>query len=389
MIAEMLEPEQAAGLKKVPAKHGDFDLAKFYDQVHGTNCENVIGFVPIPVGVIGPLLVNEKMYHIPMATTEGALIASTNRGARAIRESVYGARARVVRDGMTRSPCLAFPTAVDAADFVTWIQEDAQLKMMKDVFGTTTNHGALQKVTPSIAGRFVFLRFEATTGDAMGMNMVGKGVNLIVQELVTQTKAELVALSGNVCTDKKPSAVNWTQGRGKSVICETTIPHSVVERVLKTSIEALVSLNVAKNLVGSAMAGSIGGNNAHASNMVTAIFLATGQDPAQNVESSNCMTLMEAVDGGESIHISVTMPSIEVGTVGGGTSLASQRACLEMLGVAGANAEKPGANAAQLSQLVAATVLAGEISLNAALSSNHLISAHMKLNRKPPQATTT
>ena len=155
-----------------------------------------------------------------------------------------------------------------------------------------------------------------------------------------------------------------------------------MKEVLKCTPQSLVELNIAKNLVGSSIAGSIGGNNAHASNIVTAVFLATGQDPAQNVESSNCITLMERVgDNGEDLHVSVTMPSIEVGTVGGGTALHAQQACLRLIGCAGASAGEPGSNARQLASVVAAAVLAGEISLMSALASNHLVSAHMKLNR--------
>jgi len=142
-----------------------------------------------------------------------------------------------------------------------------------------------------------------------------------------------------------------------------------------------VEVNVAKNLIGSAIAGSIGGFNAHASNIVTAMFLATGQDPAQNIESSNCMTLMEPVNDGRDLYVSVTMPSIEVGTVGGGTALPGQSACLSLLGVKGAHKDTPGTNAKQLARLVAATVMAGEISLVSALSSGHLIKSHMELNR--------
>ena len=148
-----------------------------------------------------------------------------------------------------------------------------------------------------------------------------------------------------------------------------------------------VSLNTAKNLVGSAMAGmAAGGYNAHASNIVTAIFLACGQDPAQNVESSNCMTLLQPANGGSDLHISCTMPSIEVGTVGGGTHLAAQKACLSMLGVAGASSDMPGANARQLAMVVAGTVMAAELSLLSALSAGHLVKAHMHLNRKTTEA---
>jgi hydroxymethylglutaryl-CoA reductase (NADPH) len=198
----------------------------------------------------------------------------------------------------------------------------------------------------------------------------------------------VLALSGNMCTDKKPSSLNWTEGRGKSVVADCVIPGDVVKNVLKTSVEALCEVNYAKNLVGSALAGSIGGFNAHASNVVTAVYLACGQDPAQNVESSNCMTLVEPINDGKDVYISVTMPSIEVGTVGGGTSLPDQSACLELLGVKGAHKTIPGQNARQLASVVASTVMAGELSLLSALSSGHLIKAHMILNRKSDSKAT-
>lgn len=213
----------------------------------------------------------------------------------------------------------------------------------------------------------------------MGMNMVSKGVEKAL-EILSQYFSDLEvlryylmlivcplanvignSLSGNFCTDKKPSAINWIEGRGKSVACEATISGEVVSSVLKTTVKALVELNINKNLVGSAMAGSIGGFNAHASyplnqflvhftlivdrNIVTSIFLATGQDPAQNVESSNCITLMEPTNDGKDLYISVSMPSVEVGTVGGGTHLPAQSSCLDILGVRGASTVRAGANA--------------------------------------------
>jgi len=192
-----------------------------------------------------------------------------------------------------------------------------------------------------------------------------------------------LGLSGNMCCDKKPAAINWIEGRGCSVVVEATISGAVVQKVLKTTVDAACTLNTAKNLIGSAMAGmASGGFNAHASNIVTAVFLACGQDPAQNVESSNCITLLEPANGGEDLHISCTMPSIEVGTVGGGTHLGAQKACLQMLNVAGAATDAPGANAKQLSMIVAAAVMAGELSLLSALSAGHLVKAHMQFNRK-------
>eukprot|EP00656_Telonema_subtile_P020363 TRINITY_DN21488_c0_g1_i3.p1 TRINITY_DN21488_c0_g1~~TRINITY_DN21488_c0_g1_i3.p1 ORF type:complete len:218 (-),score=78.17 TRINITY_DN21488_c0_g1_i3:90-743(-) len=217
----------------------------------------------------------------------------------------------------------------------------------------------------------------------MGMNMVSKGsaaAIAAIQAAQPQLSIELVSLSGNACADKKPAAVNWIQGRGKSTVAEATIPAAVVLSVLKVSPEALVELNTTKNLVGSAVAGAIGGNNAHAANIVTALFLATGQDPAQNVESSSCLTYMELTAQGD-LYASVSMPSIEVGTVGGGTALPAQHACLKLLGVQGAAAQ-PGANATRLASVIAAAVLAGELSLLSALCSGDLVKSHLKLNRK-------
>jgi len=195
----------------------------------------------------------------------------------------------------------------------------------------------------------------------------------------------VLSVSGNFCIDKKPSSINWTEGRGRSVVCEAVIKQEIVHSVLKTTVDALVDLNIHKNLIGSAMAGSIGGFNAHASNLVTAVFLATGQDPAQNVESSNCITLMEKTEDGD-LHVSVTMPSVEVGTVGGGTFLPAQSSCLEMLKVRGAG-PVPGENADKLARIVCATVLAGELSLMSALAAGHLMKSHLRLNRSTSQVS--
>jgi hydroxymethylglutaryl-CoA reductase (NADPH) len=216
--------------------------------------------------------------------------------------------------------------------------------------------------------------------------MVSKGSLAVIETLQKEFPSlQLVALSGNMCTDKKAAATNWLHGRGKSVVVEATIPKSVVTSTLKTTVQALVHTNLHKNLIGSAMAGAMGGFNAHASNIVTAIFLATGQDPAQNVESSNCITLMEE-DAQGNLWISCTMPSIEVGTVGGGTSLEAQSACLQAIGCKGGGVT-PGDNARKLATVVAAATMAGELSLLSALAANTLVAAHMTHNRKPTVAS--
>lgn len=179
-----------------------------------------------------------------------------------------------------------------------------------------------------MAGKYAYARFCCSTGDAMGMNMISKAVNAVLDFVHNEhfNDMQILGLSGNMCCDKKPAAVNWVEGRGCSVVVEATIRGDVVQKVLKTSVDAVVQLNNAKNLVGSAMAGmASGGYNAHAANIVAAIFIATGQDPAQVVESANCITLLTPSENGEDLHISCTMPSIEVGTVGGGTHLAPQK----------------------------------------------------------------
>uniref|UniRef100_A0A669CR31 3-hydroxy-3-methylglutaryl coenzyme A reductase n=1 Tax=Oreochromis niloticus TaxID=8128 RepID=A0A669CR31_ORENI len=351
-----------------------------YSQVMGTCCENVIGYMPVPVGVAGPLLLDKKEFYVPLATTEGCLVASANRGCRALFLS-GGCSSRILADSMTRGPLVRLPSACRAAEVKVWLETSDGFSMIKEAFDETSRFARLEKLLVGIAGRNLYIRFQSQTGDAMGMNMLSKGTEHALHVLQQQhPDVEVLSLSGNFCTDKKPAAINWILGRGKSAVCEATIPAKVVREVLKSSTAALVDLNLNKNLVGSAMAGSIGGFNAHAANIVAAIYIACGQDPAQTVGSSNCITQMEAIGpGGEDLYISCTMPSIELGTVGGGTNLSPQQACLQMLGVT--NPNQPGDNARQLARVVCATVLAGELSLMAALAAGHLVKSHMTHNR--------
>ncbi|KAJ2776615.1 3-hydroxy-3-methylglutaryl-coenzyme A (HMG-CoA) reductase isozyme [Coemansia interrupta] len=363
---------------KLPYHHYD------YSGVHGQCCENVIGVMPIPVGVAGPLRMDGELLHVPMATTEGALVASTSRGCKAITLG-GGARTVVTQDAMTRGPCLQMPDAVQAGELKLWLDSAPGLDAVRTAFHATSRFARLRGLKVALAGRLVFVRFSTFTGDAMGMNMISKGCEAALR-LIQQrfAECEVISVSGNYCTDKKPAAINWVDGRGKSVVAEAVIPGAVVARVLKTSVAALCKLNVSKNLVGSAMAGALGGFNAHAANTLTAVYLATGQDPAQNVESSTCITLMEPANGGEDLRISCSMPSIEVGTIGGGTTLAPQAACLEMLGCRGPHRETPGANAQRLARVVCAAVMAGELSLCAALATGDLVRSHIALNRAAP-----
>lgn len=183
-------------------------------------------------------------------------------------------------------------------------------------FYRSSRFARLQSIKCAVAGKNLYMRFTCGTGDAMGMNMVSKGVQNVLDFLQNDfPDMDVIGISGNFCSDKKPAAVNWIEGRGKSVVCEATIKGDVVRKVLKTNVEALVELNMLKNLTGSAMAGALGGFNAHASNIVSAVYIATGQDPAQNVESSHCITMMEPINDGKDLHVSVTMPCIEVNSL--------------------------------------------------------------------------
>ncbi|PHH69010.1 hypothetical protein CDD80_7081 [Ophiocordyceps camponoti-rufipedis] len=351
-----------------------------WSRVSGTCCENVIGYVPLPVGTAGPLLVDGTSYAIPMATTEGTLVASTSRGCKAI-NLAGGADTVLTADGITRGPCVSFPSLVRAAQAKTWLDSKPGWETMRSAFDSTSSFARLQSIKTALAGSQLFIRFKASTGDAMGMNMISKGVEKALNVMAASgfTDMAITSVSGNYCADKKASALNWIEGRGKSVVAEAVIPPEVVRSVLKTDVDSLVELNTSKNLVGSAMAGCVGGFNAHAANIVAALFLATGQDAAQVVESANCITMMKNVGG--NLQVSVSMPSIEVGTIGGGTNLEPQAAMLNLLGVHGTSETEPGEKSRRLARIVAAAVLAGELSLCSALAAGHLVGAHMRHNR--------
>ena len=265
-----------------------------YENVHGACCENVIGYLPLPLGVAGPLIIDGQNFFLPMATTEGVLVASTNRGCKAINAG-GGAVTILTGDGMTRGPCVGFQTLARAGAAKLWLDSEEGQKLMKKEFNSTSRFARLQSMKTAMAGTYLYIRFKTTTGDAMGMNMISKGVECALNAMKDSGFEDMaiISVSGNFCTDKKAAAINWIDGRGKSVVAEAIIPGDVVRKQLKSDVNALVELNTAKNLIGSAMAGSIGGFNAHAANIVSAIFLATGQDPAQVVESSSCITVMK------------------------------------------------------------------------------------------------
>jgi len=342
------------------------------------NIENMIGAAQVPMGVVGPLPVDggaaEGEHYLPLATTEGALLASVNRGVSTIRNA-GGATVRVLKSGMTRAPVFKVDDVAAAGEVSAWVRENVD--ELAETAEATTGHGELQDVTPYVVGDSVFLRFSYDTKDAMGMNMATIATEAACEVVEAETPAELVALSGNLCSDKKPAAINAVEGRGRTVAADVLIPHEQVEERLGTTTDAIAEANTRKNLVGSAKAGALG-FNAHAANVVAAAFLATGQDAAQVVEGSNAITTVDARE--EGLYASVTLASLEVGTVGGGTKLPTQAEGLDVLGYAGGG-DPAGSNADALAEVIAAGALAGELSLLAALASRHLSSAHEDLGR--------
>ncbi|WP_300607559.1 hydroxymethylglutaryl-CoA reductase (NADPH) [Methanohalophilus sp.] len=345
------------------------------------NIENMIGAIQIPVGVAGPVCIKGEFakgnYYLPLATTEGALVASVNRGCSAITSS-GGSTVRIFKDQMTRAPVYCLDGVKQSREFVDWIKLPEVFVKLKKKASETTRFGELTAVEPYVTGNNVYLRFCFDTKDAMGMNMVTIATQAIVDLIGDEIGIYPISLSGNMCADKKPAAINSILGRGKTVIAEVELTPEIVKNKLKTTPEAIAEVNYRKNLLGSARAVSLG-FNAHAANIIAAMFIACGQDPAHVVEGSNTITTMEVTKYG-SLYCSVTLPSLQIGTVGGGTKIATQNECLRILDAAGAG-EIPGYNSKKLAEIIASAVLAGEISLVGAQAAGHLARAHAELGR--------
>ena len=342
------------------------------------NCENMIGAIQIPVGIAGPLRLhhlrgsNPSAYMIPLATTEGALVASVNRGIKAITES-GGATVHSHKLGASRGPVFKVQSMADRTNLFDFL--NAHFQDLKTVTEQTSHHLTLKKVHSRGVGLYQFVRFVYDTEDAMGLNMVTIATEAAVRYIEEQTGATCVALSGNYCVDKKASWQNVVTGRGTEVWAEVVLPEDVINRVLKTTAKEVYETWLAKCMLGSAVSGSIGFNAQYA-NIVAALFLATGQDPAHVVEGSIGITTAEV--RGVDLYVSVFLPDLMVGTVGGGTGLATQKESLEILGVFGGAS---GGHARTLAEITAGVVLAGEVSLLSSLAEGSLARAHKTLGR--------
>lgn len=339
------------------------------EQVAGRNIENLIGGTQIPLGVAGPLKIRgTKDYYIPLATTEGALVASVSRGCKAITES-GGATVFVQDVGQTRGPVFKLKNLEHGIKTKTWIESN--FKELTSVTEKTSSHLKLLKTTNALVGINLFVRFQYLTTDAMGMNMVTIATQEAVKLIEQKTQAKCVSLAGNFDIDKKAAWLNFIEGRGKRVWAEVVLNKKIVKDILKTTPEKIAEVVYRKNQLGSIMSGSMG-FNAHFANIITAIFIATGQDPAHVVEGSLGVTTAEVLKN-EDLHFSVYLPSLIVGTVGGGTQLPTQKEALEIM---------KASSVLEYAQIVGAAVLAGELSLIASLAEGSLATAHKTLGRK-------
>lgn len=341
------------------------------------NCENMIGVTQIPLGIAGPLRIKSELFEeevfLPLATTEGALVASVNRGCKAVTAS-GGARVISKKVGITRAPVFVVNNITEGKSFTEWILKS--FARLKEITESTSSHLTLLEIKPVILGRNVFLRFSFDSQDAMGMNMATVAAAKAVEFIESQTKATCASISGNMCVDKKPNFLNFIGGRGFSIWAESIIPEKIVSSVLKTTIDKIAEVAQRKLVYGSLLSGTIG-SNAHFANVLSAIFIATGQDVAHVSECSMGITTVEKIK--DKLYISIYIPDLVVGTVGGGTALETQKEALSIMGIVGG---KQGKNSQRLAEIIGGAVLAGELSLLSSLGEGSLASSHQRLGRE-------
>ncbi len=355
-----------------PIKH----LAHYSFDPHelAGNCENFVGVAQVPIGFAGPLRVcgehADGEYMIPLATTEGTMIASYNRGMKVL-NLCGGVTCAVMADAMQRAPVFVFNGARQARDFITWVE--AHIAQIRTEAESTSSVARLLYIDPYIASKFVYLRFNFSTGDAAGQNMVGRATFAACEWILNHAEGvDDFFLESNFATDKKASYVNMVRTRGKRVTAEATIPAELMKEHLRADPVKLVRHYGVAN-VGALLSGA-NNNGLQSANAITAIFIATGQDAANVAESSAGIIYTEMTPSGD-LYVSLTIPSLIVASHGGGTSLATQRECLEILGCYG----KGKVN--KLAEIVGGAALAGEISLAGAIASNDWVPSHEKLGR--------
>jgi hydroxymethylglutaryl-CoA reductase (NADPH) len=341
------------------------------------NVEQFMGVAQVPIGLAGPLVVNgehaQGEFYVPMATAEGTLVASYNRGMRLLYEA-GGVTTTIMDDRMQRAPAFLFDSAREARAFAGWLHE--HFDDIRAAAEETTRSGRLQDIERYSAGRILYTRFNYTTGDAAGQNLTGKATQAACRWIAAHhPDIRQWFLESNFATDKKSSQVNMLNTRGKRVVAEATVPNALFERVMRSNSELMYRARQVSNL-GGFMSG-VNNNGAHSANGITAMFIATGQDAANVAESSAAFVYAELRPNGD-YYYSVTIPSLIVATYGGGTGLATQRECLELLGCYGKDKVR------KFAEIVAATVLCGELSLGSAIVAEEWVASHDLYGRNRP-----
>jgi hydroxymethylglutaryl-CoA reductase (NADPH) len=344
-------------------------------EAYQRNIENFLGTVKVPVGIAGPLRVNglfaQGDYYVPLATTEAALVASYSRGAQII-SRVGGCSTLLLSEAVTRAPGFAFGNLQQAGAFVAWAVP--QLERFKAEAASTTGHGQLVDMQVTVEGNHVYLRFDFHTGDAAGQNMVTIATQAICDYIREHSPItpEYFFLEANMSGDKKASAQSFLTVRGKKVTAEVNLPEELVRKMLHTTPERMVDY-WRMSAVGGVLSGTIGVQG-HYANGLAALYIACGQDAACISESAVGVTRFELTSAGD-LYAAVTLPNLIVGTVGGGTGLPSQKACLDLLGLAGPDHSRA------FAEVAAALTLAGELSIIGALCADHFARAHQQLAR--------
>ncbi len=352
-------------------KHYSFDA----HDLQG-NCEHFVGVAQIPVGLAGPLTVNGEHaqgdFLIPMATTEGTLVASYNRGMQVL-NLCGGVKCTVVGDAMQRAPVFVFEDARGARDFGRWVEET--MDQIRPEAESTSRVAKLQYIDTYLSNKFAYLRFNFSTGDAAGQNMVGRATFAACSWILENYKGAPIKhfyLESNFATDKKASQINVMRTRGKRVVAECVVKRDILMQRMRVTPEQLAYHGQVSN-VGAFISGA-NNNGAHSANGITALFIATGQDVANVSESSAGVLYSEVTPEGD-LYLSITIPSLIVATHGGGTGLATQNESLRMLGCVGRGTVR------KFAEIVAGVVLAGELSLGAAISSSDWVSSHEQYGR--------
>lgn len=343
------------------------------------NIENPIGAAQIPLGLAGPVLIQgehaDGMFYVPMATTEGTLVASYSRGMRLLTE-IGGVKTTVIERFMQRAPVFHFSDARGAREFGEWLS--GQLGGVRKAAEATTSVGKLSHIEQYGVGPMRYLRFNYTTGDAAGQNMCGKATQAACRWIVDNYPAKTrlrYTLSGAIDTDKKHSHINTLHSRGARVVAEALIPHEAMKQIMRVDTRDVYRARQV-SMTGGMLAGT-SNNGVHSANGLTAIFIATGQDVANISESQSGITYVDLKENGD-LYWSITLPSLIVATYGGGTGLATQRECLEMMGCYGAG------KVLKLAEICAATVLAGDLSLSSAVVGDYWVESHDQFGRNRP-----